>query len=319
MAKAKVLQPYQFQGKGLESLLGREQESEALTKLVEIAQISLPPKQPRRYFDEAALKTLAASIQAHGILTPLLVRPKLDERYELVAGERRYRAAKALGLPEVPVQIREMSDGTAAEVALLENLHREDLNPVEETEAILALLGQRLAMTQDEVISLLNRGANTQRKSVQNVLHSPEWRVVEQVFTAIGRFTPQSFRASRLRLLKLPEDILEALRAGKLEFTKAQAIAKLKPDLQRQELLSQAITHQLPLSAIKKLIHGNEALKAQPIERSKLRLEQRFRKLYATSLEMKIWTNPDVHRQLQDILDRLEIILGKEPTAERSM
>jgi ParB family chromosome partitioning protein len=142
---------------------------------------------------------------------------------------------------------------------------------------------------------------------------------VEQVFTAIGRFTPQSFRASRLRLLKLPEDVLEALRAGKLEFTKAQAIAKLKPDLQRQELLSQAITHQLPLSAIKKLIHGNEALKAQPIERSKLRLEQRFRKLYATSLEMKIWTNPDVHRQLQDILDRLEIILGKEPTAERSM
>jgi ParB family chromosome partitioning protein len=82
-------------------------------------------------------------------------------RYELVAGERRYRAAKQVGLMEVPVQIREMSDGMAAEVALLENLQREDLNPVEETEAILALLGQRLAMTQDEVISLLNRGANT--------------------------------------------------------------------------------------------------------------------------------------------------------------
>lgn len=184
-----------------------------------------------------------------------------------------------LGLVEVPVQIREMSDGTAAEVALLENLQREDLNPVEETEAILALLGQRLAMSQDEVIALLNRGANRQRKSVQNVLHSPEWQVVEQVFTAIGRFTPQSFRASRLQLLKLPEDVLEALRAGKLEFTKAQAIAKVKSDLQRQELLSQAISHHLPLSEVKKLIHGTEALKSQPVGHSNMCLEQRFRML----------------------------------------
>ncbi|MEM9008606.1 MAG: ParB/RepB/Spo0J family partition protein [Cyanobacteria bacterium P01_F01_bin.86] len=146
MAKAKVLQTYQFKGQGIESLLGQEQGSESLTKLIPLTQISLPAQQPRRYFDEQALNTLAASIQEHGILTPLLVRPQKDGQYELVAGERRHRAAKLLELKEVPVQIREMSNGVATEVALLENLQREDLNPVEETEAILDLLGQRLAM-----------------------------------------------------------------------------------------------------------------------------------------------------------------------------
>jgi ParB family chromosome partitioning protein len=315
MAKTNVLQPYQFQGKGLESLLGREQESETLTKLVAIAHISLPPKQPRRYFDEAALKTLAASIQAHGILTPLLVRPKLDDQYELVAGERRYRVAKQVGLMKVPVQIREMSDGMAAEVALLENLQREDLNPVEETEAILALLGQRLAMTQDEVIALLNRGANRQRKSVQNVLHSPEWQVVEQVFTAIGRFTPQSFRASRLRVLKLPEDVLEAVRAGKLEFTKAQAIAKLKSDVQRQALLSKAIIQKLPLSAINAEIKRPNVPDLQIPRDENSCLDKRLRQLFSKLLKTRLWEDPQTHDCLNEVITLIEELFAKSWSA----
>jgi ParB family chromosome partitioning protein len=314
MAKANVLQPYQFQGKGLESLLGRDQESEALTKRVAIAQITLPPQQPRRYFDEAALKTLVASIEQHGVLTPLLVRPKDNKQYELVAGERRYRAAKQVGLMEVPVQIREMSDGMAAEVALLENLQREDLNPVEETEAILALLGQRLAMSQDEVISLLNRGANRQRKSVQNVLHSPEWQVMEQVFAAIGRFTPQSFRASRLRLLKLPEDVLEALKAGKLEFTKAQAIARVTSDAQRQELLSEATVKNLSLREIKDRIHKQDPSISQVSGDETTSLEQRCRRVFSQCLKAKTWENPKMHLMLTKILVQLESILGLRPS-----
>lgn len=307
MAKANVLQPYQFKGQGIESLLGQEQDSESLTKLIPLTQISLPARQPRRYFDEQALNTLAASIQEHGILTPLLVRPKKDNQYELVAGERRYRAAKALGLKEVPVQIREMSDGVATEVALLENLQREDLNPVEETEAILDLLGQRLAMSQAEVISLLNRGANTQRKSVQNVLHSPEWQAVEQVFRAVGRFTPQSFRASRLRLLKLPENVLAALREGKLEFTKAQAIACLQDQKERKSLLENVITNQLSLSQIKQ--HVQELKTHSHQSNSNSSLKHRWMDVYSKLTQEGLWEQPEKEKVLERIVAQLEALL----------
>lgn len=167
--------------------------SEGRVQQLPWSSIVLPEKQPRRYFEETELEKLAVSIREHGILTPLLVRPKGTGQYELVAGERRYRAVKTLRLEQVSVLIREMTDDEAVEIALLENLQREDLNPVEETEAILDLLSQRLRMPCETVISLLNRGANRKQKSVQNVLHSAEWQLVEQVFEAIGRFLPRVF------------------------------------------------------------------------------------------------------------------------------
>ena len=104
---------------------------------VSVNQISLPPTQPRRYFDSEALKQLTESIKQHGILQPLLVRLVDEGKHELVAGERRYRAATEIGLKEVPVVIRELDDNAAFQLALIENLLREDLNPVEETEGIL--------------------------------------------------------------------------------------------------------------------------------------------------------------------------------------
>jgi ParB family transcriptional regulator, chromosome partitioning protein len=97
-------------------------------------------EQPRHYFDPEKLEQLVQSIAQHGILEPLLVRPLETNQYELVAGERRYRAALKLGLSEVPVVIRQLNDEEATQLALIENLQREDLNPIEETEGILQLL-----------------------------------------------------------------------------------------------------------------------------------------------------------------------------------
>ncbi|MEM9450179.1 MAG: ParB/RepB/Spo0J family partition protein, partial [Cyanobacteria bacterium P01_E01_bin.6] len=211
MAKQSIA-TYQFKGKGVTALLGKDTAEVSAPTSIPIDCITLPSQQPRRYFAPKALQDLATSIQAHGILTPLLVRPVGKDSYELVAGERRFRAAQELGLAEVPVLIRKLTDTEASEVALLENLQREDLNPVEETEGILTLLEQKLQKSREEVITLLNRAAHPKRASVQNVLHSPEWKVVEAVFSSVGRFTPNSFRASRLPLLKLPKEILDALR-----------------------------------------------------------------------------------------------------------
>ena len=135
-------------------------------QMVKIDSISLPASQPRRYFDTQKLEQLTQSVKAHGILENLLVRPikEKEDSYELVAGERRYHAAKAAGLKEVPVTIRELSDEEALSIALVENLQREDLNPVEETEGIVTLLGIQLNKSPEVVISLLHRMDNEQKK-----------------------------------------------------------------------------------------------------------------------------------------------------------
>ncbi|NJO93315.1 MAG: ParB/RepB/Spo0J family partition protein [Hydrococcus sp. RM1_1_31] len=132
-------------------------EVAAAASLVSIKEIHLPQQQPRRYFDEQALQELTSSIEQHGILQPLLVRPLPSGGYELIAGERRYRAATESGLTEVPVIVRELNDSEALQIALIENLQREDLNPVEETEGILQLLSVRLEIPVPEVISRLYR------------------------------------------------------------------------------------------------------------------------------------------------------------------
>ena len=108
------------------------QESDSTLSL---EKISLPASQPRHYFDSQKMSQLVASVEKYGILEPLLVRPK-GSRYELVAGERRYRAARKVGLVEIPVIIRELDDTEALAISLMENLQREDLNPVEETEGV---------------------------------------------------------------------------------------------------------------------------------------------------------------------------------------
>ncbi len=145
---------------------------------VKLQDIHLPPQQPRRYFDPQALTELIASVKQHGILHPLLVRPLTGEKtagkYELVAGERRYRAATEAGLEEVPVVVRELSDDQAFQLALIENLQRQDLNPVEETEGILHLLAIRLESDVEAVKSLLYRMKNASSKGEKQLKDSEE-------------------------------------------------------------------------------------------------------------------------------------------------
>ncbi|MGB5709559.1 MAG: ParB/RepB/Spo0J family partition protein, partial [Waterburya sp.] len=174
--------------------------------------------------------------------------------YELVAGERRYRAAQAAELTEVPVTIRELSDEEALSIALVENLQREDLNPVEETEGIVTLLRIQLKESPETVISLLYRMDNEQKKKVtNNVIGNTEKQKIESVFASLGQ-NWQSFVNNRLPLLKLPDEILEVLRQGKIAYTKARAIAKIKDEQQRNNLIDEAVTKNLSLAQIKEKI-----------------------------------------------------------------
>jgi len=141
--------------------------------------------QPRRRFEN--LEALAESIREKGVLQPLLVRPLGDGRYAIVAGERRYRAARMAGLSEVPVRVVELSEKEARLFALVENLKREDLNPYEETVGVLALLSEDLGKPVEEVVGLLRRMRKEKRgEAGHNVMASPEAQRVEEVFQALG-------------------------------------------------------------------------------------------------------------------------------------
>lgn len=217
-----------------------------------IEKIRLPIKQPRRYFDPEKLAQLVQSVREHGILEPVLVRPLHDGEYELVAGERRLRAAREVGLGEIPIVSHDLDDKQALQVALMENLQREDLNPVEETEAVLEILSLSLEIEPSEVVSILHQSFNAKQRGIelnQNVLIQLEQ--IETVLSQIGRFNVGTFRSSRLPLLNLPEDILSVLRQGEIEYTKAQAIARVKSEQQRSDLLKIAIAENLSLSEIK--------------------------------------------------------------------
>ncbi|MGB5636632.1 MAG: ParB/RepB/Spo0J family partition protein, partial [Waterburya sp.] len=126
--------------KGVDQLFNTMSESEKVSELVALKDIVLLESQSRRFFAPKSMADLTQSVQKKGILSPLLVRPLANNQYELIAGERRFRAAKAVGLEQVPVVIRELSELEAKELGLVENLQREDLNPLDETEGVLSLL-----------------------------------------------------------------------------------------------------------------------------------------------------------------------------------
>ena len=273
-------------------------------QLISIERLVSPQSQPRRYFDEEAMAQLTASIKENGILQPLLVRP-VGDKYEVVAGERRLKAAQVVGLTEVPVTVRFLSDRQASEYALIENLQRQDLNPVEETEGILQLLMLNLNMDQSEVISLLNKIANKKRGLTDNVVSSEE-EVVEKTFKKVGRLSPESFRTHRIPLLKLPEEILGSLRQGHIEYTKAKAIAKLKTPPVREALLEEAIASSLSLSEIKKRIKA-ELL---PIEDNTL--QSRMEAIPKKMKKLKAWEDPDKRSKIETLLVELEALLSSE-------
>lgn len=302
-------QPYQI--KGVEALLGTSDSADAASSLVSIHTIVLPQQQPRRYFDPTAMQELVESVKQLGILQPLLVRPIDGNKYELVAGERRYRAASSLGLTEIPVVIRELTDTEALQIALLENLQREDLNAIEETEGILQLLAMKLNSTSSSVIALLGAAAHPERAAVDNVIHSSEWEIVSDIFALVGSYTPESFRTNRLPLLNLPDDVIGALRKGQIEYTKARAIARVKDSSERSQLLFDAIALDLSLTQIKQRIADLKAIDTGEVTAPDRSLKSRVDAALQRVKKSKVWDDPKKQKKLEKLLAELEALVGE--------
>gem|GEM_PF-389302 len=439
---------------------------DAADTTIKLEDIVQPQQQPRRYFDPQALQELVSSVKQHGILQPLLVRPVAGGKYELVAGERRYRAAQAIKLEVVPVVVRELSDEQAFQLALIENLQREDLNPIEETEGILHLLAIHLECDLEAVKSLLYRMKNAHSKGEQqsksssdesrrnvspnleqetesadhispnsdkqiesrrnvspnleqetesadhispnsdkqiesrrnvspnleqetesadhispnsdkqiesrrnvspnleqetesadhispnsdkhtesrrnvspnleqetesadhispnsdkhtesrrNVSPKPDEsqsKMVQEVFESLGLMNWLSFTTKRLPLLNLPEEILMALRSGKLEYTKAQALARVNDDELRKKLLSEVIANDWSLSQIKEQIQARTSAEQPPSPLTSNQIPERLKNITQRIKKRQLWKEPTKQKQLVNLLNKLEALLGDE-------
>jgi ParB family transcriptional regulator, chromosome partitioning protein len=244
-------------GRGLGALLSSDRtiDLEAEPTEVDVDSIVPGPMQPRTYFDEASLESLAESITSHGIVQPLVVRRRGDG-YELIAGERRWRAARMAGISKVPVVVKEVPDESLLEIALIENIQREDLNPIEEAQAYQKLI-ETVGLTQEALASRIGRD--------------------------------RSYITNYLRLLRLPEDIQQLVREGRLSTGHARTLLALSHvDLQRR-MARRIIDGGLSVRATEQLVHKATAEKPGPRSATPVVVDPNVRAA-ETKLRRALWT-----------------------------
>ena len=283
-------------GRGLDALFANEPAQSALlsdrgVRMLRSDQIVASPLQPRRRFDETALATLGESIRKHGILEPIIVRPR-DDRFEIVAGERRFQAAVQLGLEEVPVTIRDLDDRTAMEIALSENLEREDLSPIEVAVSFSDYL-TKFGTTQDELAERLGKD----RSTVANLI----------------------------RLLDLPEVARTALDNKTITAGHARALLPLKDQRQFGTVLAEVIRKQLSVRQTEALVRRllTKKPRANAAHDEALRnIQETMQKLLATRVNIRGQVNKGVieisYFNQEDLLRILGILNSQEEVTDKA-
>lgn len=254
-------------GKGLGALIpGAERDTRGTGIEVEVSRISMNPYQPRGQFDDEKMQELVESVRVHGVLQPVVVRTKGDGGYELVAGERRLRAAKAAGLSRIPAVVRELTDEQAIEVALVENLQREDINPIDAAVAYKRLT-EEFGLSQEDV--------------------------------AFGMGKSRSAIANTMRLLTLPEPVKEELRSGRISEGHARAILAVQGEDRQIEICNRIIAAAMSVREAERLarIWGDPRASRADVSRETIRgpfpedkdpnlleAEEALRRIYGTKV-----------------------------------
>jgi ParB family chromosome partitioning protein len=244
-------------GRGLDALLGGDETPRDALVTLPVASIRPGRYQPRTKMDQQALAELAASIRSQGLMQPLLVRPVDRERYELIAGERRWRAAQMAGLDEVPVLVREVPDEAALAMSLIENIQRENLNPMEEAAGVQRLV-EEFKMTH------------------------------EQAADAVGR--SRSATTNLLRLLKLATPVQELVMEGALEMGHARAILALEPARQVEagnRVAAKGLSVRETEALVHNMLRGPAARRKKRADRDLARLEEEVAERLGTTVEIR--------------------------------
>ncbi len=242
-------------GKGLDALFADNINENQGVQTIRMSEIEPNKGQPRRNFDESAIAALADSIRQHGLIQPILVRSN-GTGYQIVAGERRWRACRMLGMSEIPAIIKELDDFETAQMALIENVQREDLNPIEEAAAYKELM-DKYEMTQ------------------------------ESLSKAVGK--SRSAIANAVRLLNMPEEVQDMLKKGELSVGQAKAIAAADSDEEMIDLAKRAANGQITVRAIEKLLSRvAESEEDADIEEVKDTPEKRHALHYLAEMEVSL-------------------------------
>ena len=249
-------------GRGLGALLSAEGAAPATEEANEFPIDLIDPSvlQPRVHFDDAKLDELARSIKANGVVQPVLIRPKGD-RFELIAGERRWRAAQKAGLTKIPALLRDVSDDKILELALIENIQREDLNPIEEALAYKKLI-ETLGLTQETVAERVGRD--------------------------------RSYVTNYLRLLRLPEDIQQLVQVGRLSTGHARTLIALEEADSQRRLARRIIEQDLSVRATERLVRNRleekpgrkSVAQAEPADANVRAAETRLRRQFGTQVRI---------------------------------
>ncbi|MDD2685650.1 MAG: ParB/RepB/Spo0J family partition protein [Gallionella sp.] len=274
-------------GRGLDALLsGSKSEKDDVLRDLNVTLLKPGKYQPRSQMDESSLNDLASSIKAQGIMQPILVRQLVDSSYEIIAGERRWRAAQIAGLTHVPVLVRSVPDNAALAMALIENIQRENLNPLEEAVGIQRLID--------------------------------EFKMTHQVAAdAVGR--SRSAASNLLRLLKLPQTVQAMLMEGKLDMGHARALLPLEP-AQQILLANKIVLDGLSVREAEQLVQAQDSAEARALRKAKpkanndtLRLQEEISAVLGTKVEIKsgskgagkLVISYGDHDQLDGLLNRL--------------
>ena len=287
-------------GKGLEQLFTnnvidfenfeKEIVEESKNDVTEIAlsDIRSNPYQPRKTFNEDSLNELATSIKQYGIVQPVIVKKSI-KGYELIAGERRCKAAKIAGLTKVPAIIKEFNDQEMMEIALIENIQREDLNPIDEANSVMSIIKLR-GMTQDEFATIFGKS--------------------------------RSYITNLLGLLKLPEDVQARLIKKDISASHARVLSKLDNPDQIRELVDKIVKEKINVRELENLANNVDISKRQPISSPTTRIQNNMR-IYENAFSDKLGNKVKINKNkveiyynsmkdLERIMDILNISLGDE-------
>ena len=257
-----VLKPATPEKLAEENKVSVKSEEKAAETMVKITKIEPNREQPRKHFDEEALNELAESIKHYGLISPILVQDKKDH-YEIIAGERRWRAAKIAGLKEVPVIIREYTEREIAEIALIENVQREDLNPIEEAMGYKRLI-EEFDLKQEEVAECVSKS----RSAITN----------------------------SLRLLKLSEEVQKYLVDGELSMGHARALLAVEDSEKQTFLAKKIINEKLSVRDVEKLVKNlDKPVKEKPTPDTQLQaIYESYEEKIKQSLATKVKISPSV-------------------------
>lgn len=298
MSSASVLNRKDAFGSILGNISDQTIRQIALEKIVKSA------VQPRTYFDTEKHQEMVESVKKHGVIQPILVR-EIPGGYELVAGERRVRASQDAKLESIPALIKKLSDEEVREIALLENLQREDLNPIEETDGILKLLGLKLKKSENEIIEIIRDMHYLERgRAVNTSVDNTTTSMIQETLNSLGHSSASSFYNHRLPILKLPEDLLKPIREGQLEYSKASILARIKDENARRAMTARAINEKMSRETLVKNVQAISNASPLPnksrlVEVKKLLSERKLKKLTEENRE-----------RVNELLEKLHGILS---------